>query len=275
MNPRSPAFNAQRRRDRTEAPPPPPPGLAARLAAAAALADIISTGHTLDERFAADVSAGRQQALDARDRALVRSIVTTSLRRLGTIRAALARFLERGMPKKAGSLESILITGAAQILFMEAPDHAAVDLAVHAARTDPRALPYTALVNAVLRNVAREKDALRDPEDAFIDTPAWLAARWRKHWGDDVATRIALMHRKEPTLDLTVRSDAQAWADRLGGFVLPTGSVRLTSHVPVVELEGYAEGAWWVQDAAAALPARLLRAQPGERVADLCAAPGG
>ncbi len=276
MNQIKKAFNPRGRRDRAEPPPPPPPpGLAARAAAAAALADILANGHTLDERFAADLAAGRQQAFDPRDRALIRSIVTTSLRRLGTIRAALAQFLEGGMPKKAGSLEHCLIVGAAQLLFLDVPDHAAVDLAVRAVRADPKAAPFAALANAVLRNVARARDELRDPADAFIDTPPWLAARWKKNWGHDNAQAIALMNRCEPTLDVTVRSDAAGWAEKLGGVVLPTGSVRLVTRDPIPELAGYADGQWWVQDAAATFPARLLAVRSGERVVDLCAAPGG
>lgn len=276
MNQIKKAFHPRGRRDRAEPPPPPPPpGLAARTAAAAALADILANGHTLDERFAADLAAGRQQAFDPRDRALIRSIVTTSLRRLGTIRAALGQFLEGGLPKKAGSLEHSLIVGAAQLLFLDVPDHAAVDLAVRAVRADPKAAPFAALANGVLRNVARARDELRDPADAFIDTPPWLAARWTKNWGPDNAKAIALMNRCEPTLDVTVRSDAAEWAQKLGGIVLPTGSVRLITRDPVPELSGYADGQWWVQDAAATIPARLLAVRSGERVVDLCAAPGG
>ena len=94
-------------------------------------------------------------------------------------------------------------------------------------------------------------------------------------YGETTARAIAAAHRSEPTLDLSVKGDAAGWAERLGGIVLPTGSVRLDTHKPVAELEGYADGDWWVQDAAAALPAQLLRARPGMRVADLCAAPGG
>lgn len=276
MNQNKKAFHPRGRRDRAEAPPPPPPpGLAARVAAAAALADILGAGHTLEERFAADAAAGRQLAFDVRDRALIRSIVATSLRRLGTIRAALAQFLDKGLPKKAGSLEHTLIVGAAQLMFLDVPDHAAVDLAVRAVRADPKAAPFAAVANAVLRNIARARDELREPADPFIDTPPWLAARWKKNWGAETAQRIALMHRHEPTLDLTVRSDPEAWAKKLGGIVLPTGSVRLLTHDPIPELAGYADGEWWVQDAAAAIPARLVRAKSGERVIDLCAAPGG
>ncbi len=270
MNQKKAAPSAQKR-PRFETPPPPPPGLAARQAAAAAFADVVANGRSLDERFAAD----SHFSLDVRDRALARSIVVASLRRLGTVRAALARFLERGLPKKAGPLEYILTTSAAQILFMDVPDHAAVDLAVHAARADQRSAPFAALVNAVLRNIAREKEAMLAVEDPFLDMPMWLAARWRKAYGEDVAARMAVMLRHEPTLDLTVCGDGQEWADKIGGIVLPTGSVRLVNRAAIEELPGYAEGQWWVQDAAAALPARLLNVRPGERVADLCAAPGG
>ncbi len=254
--------------------PPPPPGLQARLVAASVLADVAGQGSTLDERLGADASA-RMSDLDPRDRALARSIATVALRRLGTIRAALARFLEKGLPKKAAAVEWTLIAATAQILFLDVPDHAAVDLAVHAIRRDPRTAAFAALVNAVLRNVIRARDELVAPTDPFIDTPAWLAARWRKTYGDETAAAMARAHQLEPTLDLTVKAEPDVWAERLGGFVLPTGSVRLLNHAPVTELPGYEEGAWWVQDAAAALPARLLRAQPGMRIADLCAAPGG
>ena len=270
MNQKKAAPSAQKR-PRFDTPPPPPPGLAARQAAAAAFADVVANGRSLDERFAAD----SHFSLDVRDRALARSIVVASLRRLGTVRAALARFLERGLPKKAGPLEYILTTSAAQILFMDVPDHAAVDLAVHAARADQRSAPFAALVNAVLRNIAREKESMLAVEDPFLDMPMWLAARWRKAYGEDVAARMAVMLRHEPTLDLTVCGDGQEWADKIGGIVLPTGSVRLVNRAAIEELPGYAEGQWWVQDAAAALPARLLNVRPGERVADLCAAPGG
>ncbi|MBV8474481.1 MAG: MFS transporter [Hyphomicrobiales bacterium] len=249
------------------------PGLAARLAAAQAVADVLASARPLEERSEAE---GRAASLDARDRALARSIVTVSLRRLGTIRKALGRFLEKGLPKKAGALEWILTVGAAQLLFLDIPDHAAVDLAVRATRLDPGATPFAGLVNAVLRNLIRAKEEILDAADPLDDdTPLWLAGRWRATYGEETARAIARAHRDEPTLDLSVKSDPAGWAQRLGGVALPTGSVRLDTHAPVNELEGYGEGEWWVQDAAAALPARLLNAGGGQRVVDLCAAPGG
>ncbi len=214
--------------------------------------------------------------LDARDRALARSISTVAMRRLGTIRKALAKFLDRGMPKKAGSLEGVLIAAAAQLLFLDTSDHAAVDLAVRAVRNDPSSSPYSGLANAVLRNVARAKAELLEGADPLDDdTPQWLATRWRAHYGEATARAIAAANREEPTLDLTIKSDPEGWAARLGGRALPTGSVRLDTHAPIPELEGYGEGEWWVQDAAAALPARLLGVGSVDRVVDLCAAPGG
>ena len=122
---------------------------------------------------------------------------------------------------------------------------------------------------ASARRFSRASDPLDD------DTPPWLAARWRAAYGEATARAITAAHRAEPTLDISVKSDAAGWAERLGGLVLPTGSVRLDSHKAVVDLEGYEQGEWWVQDAAAALPARLLDARAGMRVVDLCAAPGG
>ena len=249
--------------------------MAARVAAARAVAEALTLARPLEERLAADLTL-RAGGLDPRDRALARSIATVALRRLGTIRKALARRLEKGMPKRGGTLEWTLIVAAAQILFLDIPDHAAVDLAVNATRADPASAPFAGLANAALRAIARERDSILASSDPLDDDiPAWLAQRWRANYGDSVARAIAAAQRSEPTLDISVKADADGWAARLGGIVLPTGSVRLDTHQAVAELEGYAAGEWWVQDAAAALPARLLRPGPGMRIADLCAAPGG
>lgn len=275
QRPRGPGgASAQAAADRAEA--ERHPGLAVRLAAALVLQDIVAKGHLLEERLSPAAVPNRLAGLEPRDRALVRSIVTAALRRLGTLRHALAELLKQGLPRQAPELEWTLIVGAAQILLLDVPDHAAVDLAVRAARLERRTAPFAALVNAVLRNLARAREdilAASDPLDQ--DVPSWLAARWRKTYGEDGARAIAAANRREPTLDVTVRGDAAAWAERLGARVLSTGSLRIASHAPIEELPGYADGEWWVQDAAAALPVRLLRPTAGQRIADLCAAPGG
>jgi 16S rRNA (cytosine967-C5)-methyltransferase len=202
-------------------------------------------------------------------------LVATALRRRGTLRTLLDTFLDRGMPKDAPLTEAALLLGAAQILFLDVPDHAAVDLSVRlvgAQRSDH----HGGLVNAVLRRLAGEgRKRLTTLDPIFIDTPGWLLARWQRNYGAETARAIAAQHAIEPPLDLTVKRDAARWAERLGGRLLPTGGVRLLAHGPIATLPGYDAGEWWVQDAAASLPARLLGPVAGLAVADLCSAPGG
>ncbi len=253
------------------------PGLPARIAATAILADILQGGHRLDACFSAQAVPSRLTGLDPRDIALTRSIVTVSLRRLGVIRHALAELLEKGLPRQAGRLEQTLIVAAAQLLFIDsAADHAAVDLAVRATRLEPKSAGFAGLANGVLRNLLRRREEFLDiAAQGDHDAPPWLAQRWRHSYGVETARAIIAAQMREPPLDVTVKSDPQFWASRLEGVVLPTGSVRVRNRDAIVDLPGYAEGEWWVQDAAAALPARLLGVKPGERVLDMCAAPGG
>ncbi|MFJ5368964.1 RsmB/NOP family class I SAM-dependent RNA methyltransferase, partial [Bosea sp. CER48] len=198
-------------------------------------------------------------------------------RRLGTIQHAIDERLDRGSPRQSGPFEPILTAAAAQILFLDVPDHAAVDLAIRHLHEDARSARYAALGNAVLRRLVRERDQVlaETAADAFRDTPEWLAASWSETYGPQVAAAIAASHREEPSLDVTVKADAARWAEALDGIALPTGSVRLRERQAIAELPGFESGDWWVQDAAAALPAKLLAPQAGERIVDLCAAPGG
>jgi 16S rRNA (cytosine967-C5)-methyltransferase len=251
------------------------PGLATRLLAADILDNVLRRRRALDDELEGHAQAGLAGLTD-RDRALTRALVGTVLRRLGTLRRLVGAFAERGLPPKAPRVETALLLGAAQILFLNVPDHAAVDLSVQLARADEQAAHFTGLVNAVLRRIAREgRERLAALDTAAFDTPPWLVARWIATYGESTARAIALANSREPALDLTVKSDPELWAAQLGGRMLPTRSVRLIAHGAVTALPGFAEGAWWVQDAAAALPARLLGAVSGLRVADLCAAPGG
>jgi 16S rRNA (cytosine967-C5)-methyltransferase len=250
------------------------PGLSARRIAVDILDDILRRHRPLDDHFDGEHAHPGLPALADRDRALLRKLVATVLRRLGTLRRLLDTALDRGYPPDAPRLEIILLVGAAQIIWLDVPDHAAVDLAVRLSQADRRAARYAGLVNAVLRRIARERASHIGAEPG-LDTPDWLMARWRKTYGAEVAEAIAVAHSHEPPLDLTVKSEPASWAQRLRGRELPTGSVRVVSHGPVSRLPGYQEGAWWVQDAAAALPARLLGDVTGCTVADLCAAPGG
>ncbi len=253
------------------------PGLAARKAAARLLAAVVDARTPLDGLTDHDHGHPQFRALEPRDRALVRAILTTALRFRRTIEALIGARLERPLPANAHALSHILHVAAAQILFLDVPDSAAVDLAVTHAKDDPRTARFSALVNGVLREIARRKErALPAALARTVDAPDWFAQSLDTAYGEALAGEILAAHRLEPTIDLTVKSDAAGWAERLGGIVLPTGSVRLERLPgPLTELPGFAEGEWWVQDAAAALPARLLGDIAGLRVADLCAAPGG
>jgi 16S rRNA (cytosine967-C5)-methyltransferase len=255
-------------------PQPEAPGLAARRIAADILDGVLRRRIALDEQLSGKGIHPGLPGLADRDRALMRRLIATVLRRLGTLRHVLGSFLEKGFPADAPRVETVLLLGAAQILWLDVPDHAAVDLSVRLAQADRRAGRYAGLVNAVLRRVAQNRDTLA-LDDTGRDTPEWLLQRWSNHYGPDVAQAIAQANGHEPALDLTVKQDASSWAERLRGRVLPTGTVRTVAHGAIMLLPGYSEGAWWVQDAAAAMPAHLFGEIRGKKIADLCAAPGG
>src|SRR5471032_625617 len=258
------------------APPTEVPGLAARRIAADILDGVLHKRRTLDDQLDGAAAHPGLKALSDRDRALMRRLVATILRRLGTLGHVLSRLLDRGIPTDAPRAQSALLIGAAQILWMDVPDHAAVDLSVRLVQSDRRAAKYAGLVNAVLRRCAREGQPLIDEvKSQTLDVPPWLLARWIAHYGDARARDIAVAIGHEPSLDITVKSDAAQWATRLHCEVLPTGSVRTLLQGSVTMLPGFTEGQWWVQDAAAALPARLFGDVAGKSIADLCAAPGG
>ncbi len=249
------------------------PGFAVRRVAADMLDGVLRRHRALDALLESTTEFAK---LPDRDRALVRVLVATVLRRLGTLRHLLGSFLERGLPAQAPGVETALLLGAAQIFFLNVPDHASVDLSVRLVQADRHTAGFAGLINAVLRSVAREGAArLTTLDPLTLDTPDWLLTRWTAAYGAAAARAIAVANGNEAALDLTVKSDPAYWAEKLGGRVLATQSVRLIATGAVSALPGFAEGAWWVQDAAASLPARLLGEVRGRRVADLCAAPGG
>jgi 16S rRNA (cytosine967-C5)-methyltransferase len=218
----------------------------------------------LEKHRSLDAALEGLPTAQSRDRSAAHRLAATVLRRLGTLDAAIEPFLRREPPEP---VRHILRLGAAGLLLLETPGHAAVATAVGLAKSR-RLVPFAGLINAVLRKVATAGPALLADLDApRLDTPAWL---WNA-WGAD-ARAIAIAHQSEAPLDLTLKPGSIAPPDAI---VLPTGSVRLPAGTRVADIPGFAGGALWVQDAAAALPAQLLHVQPNERVADLCAAPGG
>jgi 16S rRNA (cytosine967-C5)-methyltransferase len=246
--------------------------LASRRVALEVLIACLDKGQPLDDTL---VRHEGFAALDPRDRAFVRFLLATTLRRLGEIDEVLAMLVERPLEGANLAAREVLRLGAAQLLFVGTPAHAAVDTSVRL--VEDAHLPHLkGLANAVLRRVAREGVALlgdRDP--ARLNTPRWLWQSWSADYGEETARAIAASHLVEAPLDLTPRADTAFWAGRLNAEMLPTGTLRRATGGAITDLPGFAEGAWWVQDAAAALPARLLGDIAGKRVADLCAAPGG
>lgn len=256
---------------------PEKPGLAVRLAAARILSAIIDKAMPLDALIDDENGNPAYLALDGRDRALCRAILMSALRHRGSLEALITSRLDRTLPPNAHALSHLLHVGAAQIVCLSVPDSAAVDLAVTATQDDPRLRRFANLVNAVLRGIARMPAQKRESvmQDA-LDMPDWFVAALKRDYGAERALEIVKAHRNEAAIDLTVKSDAAGWAERLSAVLLPNGSLRLPRETPPIPLlSGFEEGAWWVQDAAATLPARLLGAGPGMRIADLCAAPGG
>jgi 16S rRNA (cytosine967-C5)-methyltransferase len=203
-------------------------------------------------------------AMDARDRAAGHRLAAAVLRRMGSLDAVLDPFLKKAPPIP---VRHILRMGTASILLLDTPAHAAVATAV--ALTRARGLaPFAGLVNAVLRRIAANRAAALDGLDGpRLDTPSWLWSAW-----GPAARAITTAHQTEAPLDLSLRPCA---TPPEGGSPLPTGTWRYPAGTRVASLPGFDEGSFWVQDAAAALPARLLGAAPGEEIADLCAAPGG
>ncbi|ORE97738.1 transcription antitermination factor NusB [Aurantimonas sp. 22II-16-19i] len=259
------------------------PGLAARQVAARLLSAVVDKQTSLDGLTDPVGGHPHFRQLSPRDQSLVKAILTSSLRFRGTIEAEIAARLERPLPPNAASLRHVLHVGAAQILCLDVPDSAAVDLAVASAAADPRAQRFTGLVNAVLRRIAREVKHLgAETADARTNCPDWLWNRLAAQYGAERAGAIAAAHLSRAPIDLTVKRDAETWAARLGGRAIGggvangPGTVRLDGGEGAISaLDGFAEGDWWVQDVAATLPIRLLGEISGLAVADLCAAPGG
>lgn len=215
--------------------------------------------------------------LAPRDRAFTHLMVATVLRRLGQIDEAIKSCLDKQQDLKAVALD-ILRLGAAQLLFIETPPHAAVDTAVELAASNNATAPYKGLVNAVLRRLSREGKAIVEKQDAGkLNVPEWIMRSLEKSYGNKISAKTAQALLEEAAIDLSAKTDAALWAEKLGAELLPTGSLRLPkeTEVGISELPGFETGKWWVQDAAAAIPAKLFGDVGGKGVVDLCAAPGG
>ena len=243
-------------------------GQAARAAALAVLSDVLRKRRPLDAALEA------MPGLPPRDAGFARAIASETMRRFGQIEALIRHFVPKSpSPHKSGPTLEILFAGACELLFLDVAPHAAVDAANRLAQADGKAVHFKSLINAVLRRIAREGQGVVAAQDAArLNTPDWLWLSWCEAYGDDVARAIAGAHGRQPPVDIVLKAtDAIAPA----GMRLFDNVVRLADAAHLDALPGFVEGDWWVQDAAATLPARLLGDVRGAHVIDLCAAPGG
>lgn len=239
-----------------------------RNAALQILRDVFEKPETLERAFHHNV-----EGFETPDRAFVRHLATTALRRQGQIDAIIDSLTDRKLSGKQQLIRYILRLAIAQLYFMATPAHAAVNGAVEQAPAKMKGM-----VNAVLRRAERERKNLSKRfSNSRQNLPGWILKGWDKRYGTETVKNILTALMQEPPLDLALKPglDPQEWAGRLGGDVLPTGGIRLQKAGDVTRLAGYDEGNWWVQDMAATLPAQLLEAPEGADVLDLCAAPGG
>lgn len=258
---------------------PDKPAIGARSLALELLVEVLNRHQPLDAALEQAYRRDFVKKMEPRDRAFARMLVTTVLRRLGDIDVILENYMDRYPEDHTRTARHILRMGVAQLVFLELPAHAGVATSVDLVEKHSRP-ELKGLVNGVLRRVSdhscqRAKDILKEKAHPAFNFPKWLRKNWDKPY--KLGTRMEMFEalKDVPPLDLTVKSNPEGWAEKLGGQVMPGGTVRLSETARVEELEGYEEGAWWVQDAAAALPARLFGNVKGKRVADLCAAPGG
>ena len=242
-------------------------GVEARLAAGVLL------NAALEGRGGLDTALSFREVADlpGPDRAFARAVAMAALRRLGEIDQILDRKLQKAPPL---AVRTILRVALAQTLVLETPAFAAVSTAVKLAEREVKTRPYKNLVNAVLRGIEREGPGLTTAES---NLPEWLAARWRATYGEATLTGLALAAREEPATDLSLKPevDAAAVAEALDGEVMAGNTVRTGRRGDLSTWPGFEDGIWWVQDAAAAVPVRLLAPKAGESIVDFCAAPGG
>jgi 16S rRNA (cytosine967-C5)-methyltransferase len=247
--------------------PEDPQDLKARFAALAMLDAALARRNGLDDALSSKVVTD----LSPRDRAFARALAMAALRHLGPIDLALQAKVKKAPPD---AVIMLLRLGAAQLFHLDTPQFAAVTTTVEMAQARTETRPFKGLVNAVLRGLTREAQPEAEPQ-AYA--PPWLYARWRAAYGGKLADAIARRIPEEPATDLTLRhpQDGAALAEALDGTIIPGGGLRTAKRGDLAEWPGFAEGLWWVQDAAAAIPARLFDLKPGDSALDVCAAPGG
>ncbi len=244
------------------------PGLQVRLLAAKRLQEVLG-GKNFTPFSAHEIN-------DGRDRALANKLITFALRYQGHINIIFAKTLKKGMPKKSDSFEAIMRIALSELLFIDdMADHSSLFLAVEAIKRNKKTAHLSKLANGVLRSVQRQKQDYNNLPLADL-FPDWLQQRWQKIYGKNSLEAFGEALLKGAALDLTLKENNADLIQQLGAENIFFDSVRIEKRdCLIVDLAGYDDGKWWVQDVASALPARLMNLKSGARVLDMCAAPGG
>ncbi|MEP3888960.1 MAG: RsmB/NOP family class I SAM-dependent RNA methyltransferase [Hellea sp.] len=243
--------------------------LTSRRLAAFAVKEVMENHQPLEQVLAGQPS---YRTLESRDRAFVRLIAATTFRRLGQIDAALKPFV-RERPTKF--VYAALQTASAQILYLGTPAHAAVGETVAMLKSRGSSKGFANMANAVLRKIVDQGPRLAGSQPPKVNLPGWMRGEWERAYGRQAGRKFSAQLLKDPVLDLSVKSDAAGWAEKLGGEAIGASSVRMNKIGDVPALDGFSDGEWWAQDVAATLPVQLLGDVKGLRVLDMCAAPGG
>lgn len=213
---------------------------------------------------------------EKRDQAFCRLMVLTALRHWGQIRHILQNYIKKPVPQKDWLVLNILSVSLTQLLFLETPPHAVINTAVETIKSFYQLKKYQGFVNAILRQFVRDQEHQPIVPDIQHNYAPWLWQAWVKTYGLPQTQQIAEAHVHEPGLHISIKGRPEYWADQLKAEILPMGGLYLKSPEGRIEqLPGYDQGEWWVQNAAAALPAKFLQFKPGDTVLDICAAPGG
>lgn len=239
-----------------------------RLTAAQILLDIIE-----NKNFASEAKARFEKQIGT-DSAFINMLLQTTLRHMVFIKRILKQFVKKKLPAQSALAHYALLLGTTEILYMDTPDYAAINSYVELVKKQLD--KYVAgFVNAVLRKVVANKETFLAAKDEEFFPPEFRKIL-NAGYGKKTVRKIEQSFLNEPGLDLSCKAEPQAWAQKLEAAFLPTGTLRLPNQGGIARLEGYEEGAWWVQDFAASLAAKALGKNiAGQKVLDLCAAPGG
>ena len=215
----------------------------------------------------------KQNLQDSAESAFCNMLILTALRHLFYIKKTLKKFLKKKLPASALYAQYSLYLGITELIYLNTPDYAVINSYVEI--TKQHTDKYIAgFVNAVLRNVCKQKEEIKKADTQEFFPPEFYHIL-NQDYGKKTIQKIQAASMLEPKLDLSVKDNAAHWAEVLGGQCLPSDTIRLNNNGKITELSGYADGAWWVQDFAAALAVKALPDIKDKKVLDMCAAPGG